>query len=158
MRHAKAEKSELNDDDFERPLAQRGYNDAGLICDFLKQHKMVPDYVLASPSKRTAQTAEVVLQHFKNQKIKSDFDTDIYEASINDLVHAIRNIPVKYKKPMLIGHNPAITGIVGFLTGVFVEHVATSGIAVLKFNVSNWQLTSQHCAELLLLKNPKELY
>lgn len=158
MRHAKAEKSELFADDFERPLTKRGFDDAALICKFLKQQKIIPKFIVASPSKRTIQTAEIVAKFFDKQVSKTEYDYEIYEASINDLVHAIRRIPEKYKTVMLIGHNPSITGIIGYLTGNFIEHVSTSGIAVLKFKTNNWQLTSQHCAELILLKNPKELY
>lgn len=157
MRHAKAEKGDNILNDFDRPLAKRGYDDAKNICEYLKHQKISPEYILSSPSLRTKQTAEIVAKFYKKENPELNFNSDIYEASLQDLVHAIRNIPVNFKTAILIGHNPSVTGIIGYLSGVFAEHVSTAGVAVLKYKLTNWQLTNKNTFELLLVKNPKEL-
>ncbi len=48
--------------DFDRPLASKGQNDAGLLNKFLKIHKIMPDIILSSPAARTKETLEISLK------------------------------------------------------------------------------------------------
>lgn len=157
MRHAKAEKPEGYLADFDRPLAKRGFDDAKLICSELAKHKFIPDGLVASPSKRTKQTAQIVSDCFKKNKIPVDYQFDIYEAAISDLLHVIRQTNNNTNCLMLIGHNPSITSMVGYLTHSFVEHVSTSGVAIIQFNTINWQTVTAHSGELIYVLNPKSL-
>lgn len=157
MRHAKTEKAEPLQKDFDRALVKRGKEDLLHIVNYIKLNKIAAEYIVASPSKRTKQTTEIVAELLKIKVHKIDFEYIIYEASISDLISVVREIPEEINTALLIGHNPSITGLVGYLTNNFVEHIATSGIAILKFNVNNWKLISQNCANLVALKNPKDL-
>jgi phosphohistidine phosphatase len=157
MRHAKAEKLEGYSSDFDRPITKRGIYDAKLICSELNKHKFIPDAIVASPSKRTKQTAQIVSNCFKKNKIPIDYQFDIYEASISDLLHVIRQTNTNINTLMLIGHNPSITSMVGYLTGSFVEHVSTSGIVIIQLNSVNWQTVLAHKGELIYVLNPKSL-
>ena len=60
LRHAKSdwETGALND--FDRPLAKRGLNQAPGIGTWLLEEDLVPDLVLSSPAQRAKETALLV--------------------------------------------------------------------------------------------------
>ena len=58
LRHGKSDWS-TGDADFDRPLKKRGRNASGLAGQWLHSHELKPDFVIASPAKRTIQTADI---------------------------------------------------------------------------------------------------
>ena len=53
FRHAKAERAIAGAPDRERPLNERGLDDAGVIGAYMATHALTPDRVLISPAART---------------------------------------------------------------------------------------------------------
>lgn len=156
MRHAKAESGLLvQKTDFERELTKRGIHDIEKAASFLKDQKFTPDYIFCSPSVRTKQTLKELNKKLKLNDKLTDFQTDLYEAEISDIIHIIRMTPAKAHKLLIIGHNPAITSLVGYLSDTFVEHINTSGIALLELVVNDWHLVQPKTAKLLNVFSPK---
>ena len=62
MRHSKSSWSNLNLEDFDRPLNKRGKKNAKLVCEFFVTKKINFDYVLVSSSKRTKKTLQILLK------------------------------------------------------------------------------------------------
>ena len=60
MRHADARWKDPGVSDFERPLNRRGTTAAEAMARRLLELELVPDLLLASPARRTQQTAEIV--------------------------------------------------------------------------------------------------
>ena len=58
LRHGKSDWS-TGDADFDRPLKKRGRSASSLAGQWLHSHELKPDFVIASPAKRTMQTAEI---------------------------------------------------------------------------------------------------
>lgn len=57
IRHAKAVKDE-NIQDFERRLSESGKEDLKRLFQKLQAYEIKPDFILSSPSKRTAKTTK----------------------------------------------------------------------------------------------------
>jgi phosphohistidine phosphatase len=70
-------------------------------------------------------------------------------------MHVIREFDDQYDTVMVVGHNPSITGIVGYLTDTFIEHVPTSGIVVVKFDEATWKLTKSRAGKVVWNQTPK---
>jgi len=153
MRHGKAEKDNGALADFDRKLEERGIQDVGLVAKALGKSKFIPQLLVASPAKRTKSTALLVSKELKIKNV--ELDTSIYEASINDLMHVIREFDDQYDTAMVVGHNPSITGIVGYLTDTFIEHVPTSGIVVVRFDEATWKLTKSRAGKVVWNQTPK---
>ncbi|MBP7512583.1 MAG: histidine phosphatase family protein [Bacteroidia bacterium] len=153
MRHGKAEKSNGVSLDFDRKLEDRGISDIGIVAKSLGKTKFVPELLVASPAMRTKSTAMVASKELKIKNI--ELDTAIYEASISDLMHLIRGFDDQFKTIMVVGHNPSITGIIGYLTETFIEHVPTSGIVVVKLNEATWKLTQSRSGKVVWSQTPK---
>ncbi|MDZ4667643.1 MAG: histidine phosphatase family protein [bacterium] len=153
MRHGKAQKGFGLVSDFDRKLEERGFQDALLVAKALGKSKFIPQYLVASPAMRTKSTALVVSKELKIKNL--ELDNAIYEASIDDLMKVIRGFDDHVETAMLVGHNPSITGMVGYLTDTFIEHVPTSGIVVVKFAESTWKITNNRTGKLIWNQTPK---
>jgi len=156
MRHGKAVKETTSETDFERTLEERGRTEVAFMAYQLKHSKITPDFIVSSPAKRTLKTAEIVAKEFGLNKTQLEFESNIYDAGLQDLLHVIRDFNDSYSKIMLVGHNPSITSIVGLLTPIFLEHVPTSGIVVIELNISIWRMAQPQCGKLLWSKGPKD--
>ena len=60
LRHAKSDWSTLGQQDFERPLAKRGINDAMLISQYIQDKRHLVDAVFCSSALRTKETLSLI--------------------------------------------------------------------------------------------------
>jgi phosphohistidine phosphatase len=105
LRHAKAKAAALGGDDFERPLTERGRADAALIGRLLAADGLVPDRVLLSSSRRTAETWAQAQIAFPG--VAGDARRGLYLADARTLLQAIEEED-EGEVVMVIGHNPGI--------------------------------------------------
>ena len=59
LRHAKSDWDSLNQQDFDRPLAKRGIEEADLLSKHIKEKHYLIDKVLCSSALRTKQTFDI---------------------------------------------------------------------------------------------------
>lgn len=147
LRHAKASKDPQHQDDFERPIIDRG------IADIKKTATAVgaialPDFILSSPAKRTKFTAELFCKQLHLPDTLIQYDYMLYLASVSDIIHAMRQITDDKNCALIVGHNPSITGVVGAICNQFIEHIPTSGAVILNLNVPSWKLLSANSCQL----------
>ena len=88
----------------------------------------------------------IFLYFFHNITIKKDHYFG-YQVS-QRMVH-------QYNQIMLVGHNPSITGIIGYLTPTFLEHIPTSGIVVVELPSLTWKLVQNRNGKVLWHQTPK---
>lgn len=144
MRHAKAVKSK-DMSDLDRPLKEKGIEDAIKVAKILQKSQNIPDYIITSNAVRAVQTWNVMKSHLSpvGQQIKSHF---LYLKGAAFYYDAVKNIPDYYDNALLIGHNP---DIFEFLQGVvkqsqqssdlkIKDKFPTSSIISLKFSVNIW--------------------
>jgi len=157
MRHAKASKEEVYHVDFERPLTERGKKDAVDMALRLANLSIRPNSIISSPARRTSKTAKIVAEVLNIDSAHISFDSQIYEASTDDLLCAIRHGKNESNCILLIGHNPSITGLIGVLTDTFSDSLPTSGIAIIELDIEVWKLTNKRTGKLLLVDYPKNI-
>jgi phosphohistidine phosphatase len=104
VRHAKAAKGPVDRD---RPLTGRGARHAAAIGIWLEQAELVPDRVLVSPARRTAQTWERASGRLA-QGQQPIVDERIYDNTVEALLAAIQDTPEDVRILAVVGHNPAI--------------------------------------------------
>jgi len=155
MRHAKANPAQFGGKDFDRTLADRGKLDAHEMGKRLHKKQFKPDMILCSAAARTSKTAQIIADevHFPVQEIVSEFD--LYEAGLHELTQIIRSVDDHIKSLLIVGHNPIITGIIGYLSGSYIEHVPTSGMASIQFNIQTWKQVAASAGELQWFDFPK---
>lgn len=112
LRHAKAMPSE-GESDIERHLAPKGIEDAKALGALMKNKGYQPGCIECSPSVRTKETLEGLMDSIEETKIH--YETKIYNASRSDLFAMIQNKGNDCDALMLIGHNPAIHELAAML-------------------------------------------
>jgi len=145
IRHAKAT-HDNGYKDFERPLKKSGIADAELMASRLKAQDLIPQIIISSPALRAKTTANIFSEHLSLPE--PHINKAIYEASNKDLFDIINGLPHKYDFIALSGHNPAIAGILYYLTGQ-IRDVPPCAVAVIDFEIDNWNLISEGTGNLV---------
>ncbi len=157
MRHAKSSSWETpGQADFDRTLNERGKKDAPEMGRRFFKRQFKPDLIITSPAKRTLKTAQYIANELRYPEKHIELETTIYQADIPDLLYIIRNLDDNLQQVLMIGHNPAFTGLIGTLSGSLIEHLPTAGAALLSFDIQTWKQVSNHSASLLWFDYPKK--
>jgi phosphohistidine phosphatase len=106
FRHAKAEPRAAGQDDFDRPLTERGREDALIVAKALADEGVAPDLVLVSPSRRTTETWTYARDAFP--PAKAELVRDLYNAPSETIREAIEEAKDRCQTLMVVGHNPGL--------------------------------------------------
>lgn len=161
LRHGKSDWG-TDDDDFHRPLTDRGKRDAQRIGVWLATHDMLPQQVISSTSERALATAEKCCKAMGRDLTLIVEDKRAYLADIDDLFEIVRQIPDPLKRVMLVGHNPGMEAFLTVLTNGEVESgkdgklLPTATLAILK-TTRKWANLKRGHAKLAKLIRPRRL-
>lgn len=103
VRHAQAEP--YVGSDHERALTAKGLRAARGVGQWLAEHEFMPDYALVSSATRTRQTWAAIADS-ADRPIHAEFSDDLYHAGVDDVVDALRWVPVNAQTIAYVGHNP----------------------------------------------------
>jgi phosphohistidine phosphatase len=160
LRHAKSDRSDPTWLDFDRPLAERGREDAHTIGRWIQEQRLVPDHIITSPSKRTLQTLKRARTHFDpDNLISCSHDARIYEAPMTDLLASLADSPAQANRVLLVGHNPGLESLMSYLDGqndtddTCIEDVKRFPTSALAHFImpSDWRQLNHGCAKLVNL-------
>ena len=113
IRHCKSSWSDLNLNDFDRPLNNRGIQDGNLMSKELSKKIDKVDLLFSSSSKRTRLTADFFIEVINIKKI--NFIDELYHSSSENIINILKKISSTKKSVMVIGHNPGLTDLVNKL-------------------------------------------
>lgn len=134
IRHAKSSwKYDLKDHD--RPLAERGINDAYLVFNEIKKILPIEYNIWCSTSNRTTQTLKIFTNLNDVFENKIFFKSELYTFDSNELENIINKN--NSENLIIFGHNNAITDFVNKFGNYYIENVPTCGVVILKFDDNN---------------------
>lgn len=156
IRHAK---SDWDDDlyDFDRPLSDKGKEDAPAIGDHIFENLPKPDLVISSPAFRTMETAEIIAEKIGYPKEKISFVDELYLCSISEYIEVLLTQSVKVHHIMIISHNPGTTGFVNLLTDNNIADMPPCGVAHIKLDLYKWEDVEPGTGELVKYFTPDTL-
>ena len=105
LRHGKA-KSAADLADIDRPLAERGHQDAAQMGRRLVDWGATPSLVLCSAAQGARETLAGVVPSL-NGNTRIEIEEALYTFDPNEIVQRIIQIPDTDTDVLLIGHNPA---------------------------------------------------
>jgi phosphohistidine phosphatase len=160
LRHAKSD-WRLNNDDFERPLNKRGKRAARQMGAWMRQHQLVPDFVVSSPASRACETAEMICAALGLATQAIHRDKRLYEQGLAGLKAALAGCPVQAERILLIGHNPALEALLIDLAGNAAmpdtdKLLPTAALARLII-FCEWHRLKAGCGELLSITHARNL-
>ncbi|MFI0091959.1 SixA phosphatase family protein [Streptomyces bobili] len=118
FRHAKADWPQVTD--HERPLADRGRQDAAVAGRKLTDSGIAVDLALCSTATRTRETWKLAVHELPHRP-KTVYEERIYEASPGELIALLNEVPDEVRNLVLVGHNPGIEGLAEVLSGTAEE-------------------------------------
>ncbi len=156
VRHAKSSWRNPDLPDFERPLNNRGEQDAPLMGRRLAERNLAPDLLLVSPARRTRLTAEAIAEQLAVATTRITFDERIYLATAGELIKLLQAIDEERRDVLLVGHNPGITDLANYLVGGRLENVPTCGIFSVELPLTSWRHLERAAGTLLFYDYPKK--
>jgi phosphohistidine phosphatase len=164
LRHAKSDWGDADVDDHNRPLNERGWKAARCIGKELKHRNLRFDLVLASTAARVRETIDGLQEKF-DFDCEVRFEPDLYLASEDTLLSAIRALPDSVDAPLLVGHNPGLERLVVELShddshGLrhrVAHKFPTGALALIELPVDRWSEVAPGSGEIAELILPKDL-
>jgi phosphohistidine phosphatase len=164
MRHAKAERLEAGQSDFDRLLAPRGRTDAKTIGAYLVRHRAIPDHVAVSPAARTRETWTQAASAF-GQAPAASFEDRLYNATTAAILDVIRQTADSAGTLLVIGHNPGLQELAAMLVASgdiearerLGREFPTSALASISFAVEHWSAVHTRGGRLEHFITPKWL-
>ena len=138
-RHAEAQDPFPLQPDFERDLTTLGSQQARETGVWLRENFTKVDKILASPAKRTAQTARVLASKLYFAPEEVDYQPDLYNAREAELLNQLGSLTAEVKSVLLVGHNPGVTRLVREITGQMVGYLDTAQVVGVEINLEKWE-------------------
>ncbi|MGF1636774.1 MAG: histidine phosphatase family protein [Cyclobacteriaceae bacterium] len=156
MRHAKSSWENLSLSDQERPLSDRGKNDAPEMGRRLAAKNILPAIIVSSPARRARKTAKKVAKQIGYPKEKIQLNDELYFSGVRGLVDTLRNTPDVHKSLMIFGHNPDFTDLINHFTGAGIINVPTAGVVQIDFDIASWSELKGKQGVLVFFDYPKK--
>lgn len=154
MRHGKSSWDyEVSDED--RPLKERGINDAHLVAETFKKEKVQIDFAYSSPANRALHTGMIFLRNINFTFNKFRVVESLYDFSGSSVQSFVEHLDNQYRNIAIFGHNYAFTSLANAWGDQYIDNVPTSGLVQIKFDVDDWARISKGTTEQIIF--PKQL-
>ena len=137
VRHAKSSRDDPSLPDRDRPLDDRGRQDAPKMGKRLAKRDVKTDLLLSSPALRALTTAQLIAEEIGYKRKDIVVDDRLYASSADDLLAVIRALDNKLNRVMLFGHNPEFTDLAHWLSSEIID-MPTSAVVEFDFDTKAW--------------------
>ena len=139
IRHAKSSWATIGQNDFDRPLNERGIRDAPKMAERLLEKKISIDAFISSPAKRAITTAGLFAQVYQFNSKGIETIPQLYHAHTSVFYEVISQIEDSIITAALFSHNPGITEFVNELTRTKIDNMPTCGIFGITSATEKWK-------------------
>jgi phosphohistidine phosphatase len=155
VRHGKAVSRDLDIPDFERSLMDKGEKNSVKMAQWLKDKGLSADLFISSPAYRALETAKIFANILGYPEKNILLEKSIYDdVNSKSFFTFLKKTEDQYKRVMLFGHEPNISGLVTELVPEFTAGMSKSGIAGIELPVNKWSEIKPGIGILKLLKSP----
>jgi phosphohistidine phosphatase len=163
LRHAKSAWDNADLPDIERPLSPRGQKAALVMGERLKKGGYRPDLVLCSTARRARETLDLIAGSLP-KKAKVQHLKELYMAVPREMLNAVARTPDSADTVMLVGHNPGIGSLAGWLAAngdsetlaKIRRKFPTAAAAVITFDVARWADVAGESGTLTAFLRPRD--
>ncbi|MES1152850.1 MAG: histidine phosphatase family protein [Dongia sp.] len=163
MRHAKSAWDNADLPDIDRPLSPRGQKAAPLMGERLKKAGYRPDVILCSTASRTRETLDLMAASLP-KKAQIQVLKELYMAVPREMLNAIGKVADSAQTVLLVGHNPGIGSLAGWLAGEGDSELLakirrkfpTAAAAVITFDVARWSDVAGEGGTLVDFLRPRD--
>lgn len=164
FRHAKSSWQTEGQDDFERPLNNRGRKAAPIMGAFMRRHGLSPDLILCSTACRARETLALILPSLQGEATIL-LEDRLYLASASRLLHRLQRIGGSTRAVMVVAHNPGLHELAAMLSapaeGSELDRVKdkfpTAALAEIELPDGDWSAVAPHTGRLTRFTTPRAL-
>jgi phosphohistidine phosphatase len=152
VRHAKSDWPEETDD-FDRPLADKGLEDAMNMSRFMKNKNISIDYLVSSPALRALNTCRIFNQTYQLSMTTAE---KLYNPSERNFESVIYALDDQLNSVALFSHN---NGISNFANSISEDifHFPTCGVAGFEIDCNSWSEFDGAKKKLLFFYEPGKI-
>ncbi len=152
IRHGKSSWN-YNVSDRDRPLLERGINDAYLVASTIDSNTF--DAVFSSPANRALHTCSIFLRVLNIPSRQLGVFDELYDFSGEYVIKFIHSLDNHLQDVVIFGHNYALTSIVNMFGDKEIDNVPTAGLVELNFDILDWNLVKKGVTKKIMF--PKNL-
>ena len=149
LRHAETAAKEARQDDKARELTQMGIKDCMHLGAWFATQGIHFDFLVSSSALRAEQSAGLIAESMKLENPRIHTEDVLYEASVRQLLNYVNDLENDYNNVLVTGHNPGISYLAEYLTKADIGDMATSSVAIIRFELRSWKEVSENTGELV---------
>ncbi|MCK0130632.1 histidine phosphatase family protein [Flavobacteriaceae bacterium F08102] len=153
VRHAKSSWEYPSAKDIDRPLKERGINDAYLMSGVLKKMVDCPDTFVSSCANRALHTAMIFSYTFNFPLANVKISKSLYSFSDGYLIKTVKALDNDYDSAIIFSHDHGINSFVNKFGSKPISHVSTCGVIGIEFDNKHWKNVKK--GETFLIEFPK---
>jgi phosphohistidine phosphatase len=155
MRHGDARWQDAGLADIERPLSRRGTSAVETMARKLLELELVPDLLVASPARRTQQTAEIVARELSLPARRVLREESLYLAGPAEILKVAQGTGPRVAHLMLIAHNPGLSELVQQFVPTSEGHgLGTAAVCTISFESADWTALNAAAVREARRENP----
>jgi len=125
--------------DFDRPLNDRGHRDAPMMANRLLEKGVQIDAFISSTANRALTTAGYFAEAYQLHKKDVRGFRQLYHAYPPAFFEVISKLEDAVSTAAVFSHNPGITEFVNGLTTTKIDDMPTCGIFAVKADIQDWK-------------------
>ncbi len=157
LRHAHAEPRDYGLSDFDRPLDERGREEAELVAEYLQKKQITFDFVMCSAALRTQETLEPLRPVVGTDAL--EISEDFYNSPEDKILDYLKRVADERTRVLYIGHNPGIAFAALKFTKVYpevlMEGVTPATLIGFQFPFEKWNDLEWWSGEIIDVFQPK---
>lgn len=138
VRHAKSSWEHYNED-FERPLNNRGHKNAPEMAKRLLDKKIKIDQFVSSPANRAFTTAQYFAEAYSQKHKDIITIPSLYHAGTSVFYNVISELNNDIDSAAIFSHNPGITDFVNGLTETRLDNMPTCAVFAVNIHTKDWK-------------------
>lgn len=139
VRHAKSSWKYDSVKDIDRPLKERGINDAHLLSKYLAENIKRPDVFITSTANRALHTATIFCENFEYPHSQLQMKRQLYSFSDGYLVKTVKALDDGFNSAIIFSHDHGINTFVNKFGNKPIAHVPTCGVIGIQFDEKHWK-------------------
>lgn len=161
LRHAKSSWDEPGLEDHDRPLAERGSNDARALADALRTHPISVDLVLCSTARRARQTLDP-LRESLGSDVRVRYERGLFHAPGDVCLARLRKLGPGVDHVLLVGHSPGLDELLALLVtegapelrAALAHKFPTGTLVSLEMDIPRFGALTPGSARLVAVRRP----
>lgn len=136
--------------DRDRPLQQRGIEDARRVAFAFLGSGPRPDAVFSSPATRALHTCRIFMAELGHPQDRFSVEADLYDFSGESVRAFVGRLDDTLDTVAIFGHNHAFTSLANAWGDRYIDNLPTAGLVHLVFDGDHWSKISRGRTERLL--------